>query len=69
MALITCKNCEREFPKDGARCAHCGVRKNVRLRVFFVVLALFLYLGIMAAVFMPHQKDAPALINFMGFPF
>ena len=48
MALITCKDCKKEFSTDAKRCPHCGAKKppKDRSRLYYLILILFLMLQV-----------------------
>lgn len=63
MALITCKDCKKEYSNNTWRCIHCGAHKPVSKRMkdaIFIAWGIAFILIFLAAVKNPSTKPAIA---------
>jgi hypothetical protein len=51
MALITCKDCKKEFSTDALRCPHCGAKKPSQVGMLLCILRCIVVAPTGAAVF------------------
>jgi hypothetical protein len=45
MALITCKDCQKEFSTDAKRCPNCGAKRPPKANLLVIFLVLFFILS------------------------
>jgi len=43
MALITCKDCQKEFSTDAKRCPHCGAKRPTKTLQLFLIFLLLIF--------------------------
>lgn len=54
MALITCKDCKKEFSSDSKRCPHCGAKKRPQVTVLSLIV-IGIWLWWMHSLFSPSS--------------